>query len=58
MSITYKVETRKDGSKYVTRLTTENQGQAYLVYRGYNIGKGFTKRLTANGETINKNKGY
>jgi hypothetical protein len=58
MSINYKVETRKDGSKYVTRLNTENELQALLIYRGYNIGRGFTKRLTANGKTIKKFKGY
>jgi hypothetical protein len=57
METTYKVETRKDGRKYDTRLTTTNETQAHLIYRGYNIGNGYTKRLTADGVTIKKFKG-
>ncbi len=50
--IFYKVQTRKQGRRYETRLSTTNASQAELVYRGYNIGNGFAKRLLRNGKTI------
>ena len=57
MKTTYKVQTRKDGWSYETRLTTTNETQAHLIYNGYNMGYRFTKRLTADGKTIAKFKG-
>jgi len=50
----YKVQTRKQGGAYATRLTTSNVGQAEMIYRGYNIGDGYAKRLVLNGETVRR----
>jgi len=50
----YRVETKqhKNKQKYITHLRTSNGTQAWLIYRGYNIGVGFKKRLLVNNEVI------
>lgn len=39
-------------SSYTTVLHTDNEAQAYAVYRAYNIGNGYKKRLLHNSKTI------
>ena len=52
--ITYQVQTRKRGQAYRTRLTTTNAAQADLIYRGYNIGVDYAKRLLQDGKTVKR----
>ena len=50
----YKVQTRKQGGAYATHLTTSNAAQAEIIYRGYNIGDGYAKRLVQDGKTVRR----
>lgn len=48
----YQVQTKKHKQKYITHLITNNSTQAWLIYRGYNIGAGFKKRLLLDGNIV------
>jgi hypothetical protein len=51
----YKIQTRKKGRKYETRVTVaDNFVRAKLLYGCYNIGRGYAKRLLENGVVIAK----
>ena len=39
-------------SEYISKLTTNMEGSAWLIYHGYNIGRGYKKRLLLNGKVI------
>ena len=48
----FKVQTRKLHSKYETKLVTTNRRQAELIYSGYNIGRGYKKRLLVDNKIV------
>jgi hypothetical protein len=50
----YQVQVGKDESKYKTKLTTNNEAQAYHVYSGYNVHSGWKKRLLEDGKVIER----
>jgi hypothetical protein len=51
----FKVQVGKNKGSYSTRYSfTGNALQAFTWYRGINIGNGFKKRLTIDGQTICK----
>jgi hypothetical protein len=53
--IEYKIQTRKKNRKYETRvIVMDNFVRAKLLYGGYNIGRGYAKRLLENGVVIAK----
>lgn len=56
-SDTYEVQSRKQGGKYQTHLTTNKRVQALMHYEGRNVGKGYTKRLLLNGKVYHKTVG-
>lgn len=47
----YYVDLGKGSGAYQTRLTTENEAQAWAVYRGYNVHSGYKKRLRRIGKS-------
>ena len=53
----YEVQTRKMGRKYQTKLATNNKGQALMHYEGWNMGKGYRKRLLMNGKVYKRHDG-
>lgn len=48
----YAVQLGKDQGSYRTVLSTDNAAQASLYYRGYNVGRGYKKRLLENGKVV------
>lgn len=52
--LTYEVQSRKPGGKYVTRVTTKRRLQAYLWYTALNIGYGHAKRLLCDGTVMER----
>lgn len=48
----YFIQIGRYKSAYKTRYATEKESQAYLLYKGLNIGYGYKKRLVLNGKTI------
>ena len=48
----YLVQVGRYRGAYRTRYATANEAQAYLLYRGLNIGYGYKARLLANGRTL------
>ena len=54
---TYEVQVGKQGGKYKTKLSTNKKSQALLHYEGWNVGKGYRKRLLLNGKTQQRDMG-
>lgn len=52
--LTYKVQSRKPGGKYVTRMTTKRRLHAYFWYTSLNIGYGHAKRLLCDGTVMER----
>jgi len=52
--LTYEVQSRKPGGKYVTRVSTKRRLQAYFWYTSLNIGYGHAKRLLCDGVVMER----
>lgn len=48
----WRVQVRKRGGRYRTRVMTQKRAQAWLLYDGINIGTGYAKRLLCDGVTV------
>lgn len=48
----YLVQVGRYRGAYRTRYATTNEAQAYLLYRGLNVGYGYKARLRADGRTL------
>jgi hypothetical protein len=46
----FKVQLGRDQGSYRTVLSTDNAAQASIVFNGYNVGRGYKKRLLDNGK--------
>jgi len=57
MRVSYRIQTRRAfRSHWETRFSVDNEAQAHLLYEGINIGLGWQKRLTRNGEEIRRSE--
>jgi len=57
MRIIYLIQTRRDFRRHwETRFSVDNEAQAHLLYEGMNIGLGWQKRLTRNGEEMQRSE--
>lgn len=53
----YEVQVAKQGGTYKTKLATNKKGQALMHYEGWNVGKGYRKRILLNGKTVQRSTG-
>jgi hypothetical protein len=50
----YRIETKPRLGRWRAKYSVAEWGQAVLLYEGVNIGNGYSKRLTINGQTLDR----